>query len=135
VPVASPAKPVEAPKPAVAKAAGDANAEITKAIDLWAAAWSRKDVKAYLAAYARDFKTPAGESRSDWDAARQKRIAKPGAIQVSYENLRIAIDGESATVKFRQHYKSASLKTSSNKVLLMGKRDGKWQILQERVGS
>jgi hypothetical protein len=38
-------------------------------------------------------------------------------------------------VKFRQHYKSASLKTSSNKVLLMGKRDGKWQILQERVGS
>ncbi|BAO29116.1 nuclear transport factor 2 family protein [Sulfuritalea hydrogenivorans] len=135
VPVASPAKPVEAPKPAVAKAAGDANAEITKAIDLWAAAWSRKDVKAYLAAYARDFKTPSGESRSAWDAERQKRIAKPGAIQVSYENLRIAVDGETATVKFRQHYKSASLKTSSNKVLLMGKRDGKWQILQERVGS
>ena len=135
VPVAAPAKPVEAPKPAPAKAAGDANAEITKAIDLWAAAWSRKDVKAYLAVYARDFKTPAGESRSDWDAARQKRIAKPGAIQVNYENLRIAIDGETATVKFRQHYKSASLKTSSNKVLLMGKRDGKWQILQERVGS
>ena len=135
VPVASPAKPVEAPKPATVKAAGDANAEITKAIDLWAAAWSRKDVKAYLAAYARDFKTPSGESRSAWDAERQKRIAKPGAIQVSYENLRIAVDGESATVKFRQHYKSASLKTSSNKVLLMGKRDGKWQILQERVGS
>ncbi|MCX7155917.1 MAG: tetratricopeptide repeat protein [Rhodocyclales bacterium] len=134
-PAAVPAKPVEASKPAATKAAGDANAEITNAIDLWAAAWSRKDVKAYLAAYARDFKTPAGESRSAWDAERQKRIAKPGAIQVSYENLRISVDGDSATVKFRQHYKSASLKTSSNKMLLMGKRDGKWQILQERVGS
>ena len=127
--------PAEAPKPAPAKAAGDTNTEITNAVDLWAAAWSRKDVKAYLAAYARDFKTPSGESRSAWDAERQKRIKKPGAIQVSYENLRITVDGDSATVKFRQHYKSASLKTSSNKVLLMGKRDGKWQILQERVGS
>jgi len=134
-PAAAPAKPAEVPKPAATKAAGDPNAEITNAIDLWAAAWSRKDVKAYLAAYARDFKTPAGESRSAWDAERQKRITKPGAIQVSYENLRITVDGDTATVKFRQHYKSASLKTSSNKTLLMGKRDGKWQILQERVGS
>ncbi|MCK9379576.1 MAG: tetratricopeptide repeat protein [Sulfuritalea sp.] len=134
-PVVAPAKPAEAPRPAPAKAAGDANAEITNALDLWVAAWSRKDVKAYLAAYARDFKTPAGESRSAWDAERQKRISKPGAIQVSYENLRISVDGDKATVKFRQHYKSASLKTSSNKVLLMGKRDGKWQILQERIGS
>ncbi|OHC62164.1 MAG: hypothetical protein A2045_14865 [Rhodocyclales bacterium GWA2_65_20] len=134
-PVVTPAKSAEAPRPAPAKAAGDANAEITNAVDLWAAAWSRKDVKAYLAVYARDFKTPAGESRAAWDAEREKRINKPGAIQVGYENLRIAVDGDNATVKFRQHYKSASLKTSSNKVLLMGKRDGKWQILQERVGS
>ena len=134
-PAATVAKPAEAPKPAPAKASGDANSDITRAIDLWAAAWSRKDVKAYLAIYARDFKTPAGESRSSWDAERQKRINKPGAIQVSYENLRISVDGDTATVKFRQHYKSATLKTSSNKVLIMGKRDGKWQILQERVGS
>ena len=134
-PVVVPAKPVEPPRPVPAKAAADANTEITNAIDLWAAAWSRKDLKAYLAAYARDFKTPAGESRSTWDAERQKRINKPGAIKVSYENLRISVDGDAATAKFRQHYKSASMQTSSNKVLLMGKRDGKWQILQERVGS
>ena len=129
------AKPVEAPKPAAAKPAEDASTEIAKAVGLWAAAWSRKDVKTYLGTYARDFKTPAGETRAAWDAERQKRINKPGAIQVTFENLRVSIDGDNATVKFRQHYKSASLKTSSNKVLLMGKRDGKWQILQERVGS
>jgi Flp pilus assembly protein TadD len=129
------AKPAEAPKPAAAKPAEDASTEIAKAVGLWAAAWSRKDVKAYLGAYARDFKTPAGEARAAWDAERQKRINKPGAIQVTFENLRVSVDGDNATVKFRQHYKSASLKTSSNKVLLMGKRDGKWQILQERVGS
>lgn len=122
-------------KPAPANAADDAAAEIEKAIGLWAAAWSRKDIKAYLAAYARDFKTPAGESRAAWDAERRKRIDKPGAIQVTYENLRVTVDGDTATVNFRQHYKSASLKTSSNKVLVMGRREGKWQILQERVGN
>lgn len=133
---ATPAKPAEpANKPVTAKPAADVNTEIARAIDLWAAAWSRKDVKTYLAAYARDFKTPAGESRAAWEAERQKRINKPGAIQVSVENLRVTIDGDAATAKFRQHYKSATLKTSSNKVLQLGKRDGKWQILQERVGS
>jgi tetratricopeptide (TPR) repeat protein len=134
-PVAAPVKPAEAPKPTPTKPTGNANGEITSAIDQWTVAWSRKDVKAYLATYARDFKTPAGESRAAWDAERQKRISKPGAIHVSYENLHISVEGDTATVKFRQHYKSASLKTSSNKVLQMGKRDGKWLILQERVGS
>lgn len=137
-PAAAPvsAAPAAAPaKPAAEKPAADANADIVRAIDLWAAAWSRKDTKAYLAAYARDFKTPGGESRAAWESERQKRIAKPGAIQVSVENLRVSVDGDTATAKFRQHYKSATLKTSSNKVLLLGKRDGKWQIVQERVGS
>ncbi len=128
-------KPIETPKPVATKPAGDAVTEVTRAIDLWAAAWSRKDVKAYLGAYARDFKTPAGESRGAWDGERTKRINKPGAIQVSYENLKVSVEGDTATAKFRQHYKSANLKTSSNKVLHLGKRDGKWQILQERVGS
>ncbi len=140
-PVAAPVKPVEATKPiepskpAPLPSADDAATDISGAIGLWAAAWSRKDVKAYLAHYARDFKTPAGESRAAWDAERHKRIDKPGPIHVSFENLRISVNGDTATVKFRQHYKSASLNTSSNKVLLMGKRDGKWQILQERVGN
>jgi len=131
---ATPAPATAAPKPVPAPA-GDANTEITRAIEQWAAAWSRKDVKAYLAAYARDFKTPGGESRSAWDAERTKRIQKPGTILVSVENLRLIIDGDTATAKFRQHYKSATLKTSSNKVLQLGRRDGKWLILQERVGS
>lgn len=131
----TPAPSASAAKPAAASPSADANGEITRAVELWAAAWSRKDIKAYLAAYARDFKTPAGESRSQWDAEREKRINKPGAVQVSIENLRINVDGDSATAKFRQHYKSATLKTSSNKVLQLGKRDGKWLILQERVGT
>jgi tetratricopeptide (TPR) repeat protein len=145
-PVAAPAAPVAAPpaapaKPATetkpeAKPAGDANAEIGKVVSAWAAAWSKKDVKGYLGFYAKDFKTPGGESRSAWESEREKRINKPGAIQVSHENLRVTVDGpDRATAKFRQHYKSASLKTSSNKVLELVRRDGKWMIQQEKIGT
>jgi len=131
-PVAA-AKAAETPKaPAGANAA---SGDITKAVDRWLSAWSRKETKAYLAMYASDFKTPAGEARSAWEAERKKRINKPGTINVSYERLQITAEGDSATVKFRQHYKSGALKTSSNKLLQMVKRDGVWQIQQERVGS
>ncbi|HLA33715.1 MAG TPA: tetratricopeptide repeat protein [Rhodocyclaceae bacterium] len=125
------AKPIEPAKP---KPAPAANAEIAKALDAWTSAWSRKDVKRYLAAYARDFKTPGGETRSAWETERKRRIDKPGAISVDYEDLDVVADGDKATVRFRQHYKSAGLKSSSNKVLQMIKRDNAWQIQQERVG-
>ncbi len=132
---AKPANSVAPTEPVPSNSTDDANAEIADAVKLWAAAWSRKDMKAYLAAYASDFNTPGGESRSAWSAGRKKRIDKPGSINVSYENLRITVKGDTATASFRQHYKSANFKTSGNKVLQMGKRDGKWLILQERVGS
>jgi len=133
-------KPVEAkpaavaavePKPAAAGAKQDAE----KTVQDWAAAWSRKDVKAYLAYYAKDFQTPGNEARAEWEAERGRRINKPGEIQVTVEKLQITIDGERATAHFRQSYRSASLKTGSNKTLALVRRDSKWLIQQERVGN
>ena len=67
--------------PAAAKvevaSAIDMNAEVLKATREWAAAWSAKNSKKYLAFYAREFKTPAGEDRGAWEAQRKERIAKP----------------------------------------------------------
>lgn len=146
-PKAEAPKAVEAPKAAEkaqektdkaeSKDAGGNDAtEINKALEAWASAWSKKDVKGYLARYAKDFKTPNGESRNDWENERSKRITKPGKISVAIENVRVTPEGgDHATVKFRQHYKSASLSSSSNKVLAMVKRDGKWLIQQERIGN
>jgi tetratricopeptide (TPR) repeat protein len=109
--------------------------EITKAVTNWLSAWSDKDVGAYLAHYAKDFQTPGGEARAAWESERAKRIKKPGAIQVTYENLQIAVEAESATAKFRQHYKSKTLKTGTSKVLVLVHRDGRWLIQQERIGN
>lgn len=125
-------KPIE-PKPAAKPA--DATTEIAAAIDSWLAAWSKKDVKAYLAAYARDFQTPNGQARKAWETERSQRVGKPGKIEVSRDKLSIKTEGDDkVVVRFRQHYKSANLNTSSGKTLVLVKRDGKWLIQQERVG-
>ena len=130
----APAKAAEPAKPAASDDAA-ATAQVTKAIGAWFAAWSKKDVKGYLSHYAKNFDAPGGESRASWEAERAKRISKPATIQVSHENLRVSVDGDTATAKFRQHYKAGSFKTSANKVVTFVRRDGRWLIQQEKIGS
>ncbi|MBI3939042.1 MAG: tetratricopeptide repeat protein [Betaproteobacteria bacterium] len=125
-----------APSAPAAKPAVDETGEISKAVNHWAQAWSANDVGGYLSSYAADFKTPNGEPRSKWEATRKARIAKPRTIQVTIESLRVRLDGsQRATVTFRQHYRSGTLKVSSTKTLIMVKSGNKWLIQQERVGS
>ncbi len=134
-PAAKPAeKPVEAKAPAKPAASGDAETDITAAVHAWAASWSKKDVKGYLAHYAPDFQTPNGMARKAWETERQQRIDKPGKIQVSVADVRVTVNGDKATVKFRQDYKSATLNSSAGKTLVLIKSGGKWLIQQERVG-
>jgi tetratricopeptide (TPR) repeat protein len=141
-PVAPPNPPSASPpevKPTPTEATPAANeAEvrvITQAIDAWAGAWSRKDMSAYLAAYAKTFAPPGGQSRTAWEAERRKRILKPGNIKVSYENLTITVADDSATARFRQNYASGGFKSAASKTLQLMKQNGRWLIQQERVGN
>ncbi len=110
-------------------------AAITKAVQSWAGAWSKKDVKSYLGHYAKDFEPPKGLNRKAWEDERSQRLTKPGDIEVNLENVKVvSVSGDRATVKLRQHYRSANLSTSSNKTLNLVLQDGKWVIQQERVG-
>jgi tetratricopeptide (TPR) repeat protein len=138
-----PASPAET-RPAAAKApekpagtGGPATREdVIKTVHAWAQAWSSKDVNAYLSFYAPDFKTPGGEPRANWEKSRRQRITAPKRIEVGVDAIKVgAIDANSATVNFRQHYRSDSLKADSTKTLVMVRTDGKWLIQQERVGN
>lgn len=126
-------KPVDA-KPEKTPVAASNEADITKALQGWASAWSNKDVKNYLGYYASDFQTPNGMARKAWETERSQRIDKPGKLQVSVDNVKISVAGDKATVKFRQHYTSATLKTSASKTLIFVKSGNRWLIQQERVG-
>ena len=115
------------------KSAAGGETDVTRAVQAWASAWTRKDVKAYLASYANDFQTPNGINRKAWETERTQRIDKPGKLQVSVEDIKVSLSGDKATVKFRQHYTSATLKSSASKTLVMVRNGNRWLIQQERV--
>jgi tetratricopeptide (TPR) repeat protein len=120
-----------------AKASGGAPAEadaVLAAVRAWAGDWSRKDVSGYLSHYAKDFKTPKGESRSAWEKGRRQRIDAPKKIEVEILSPRVSISGDdSASVTFRQVYRSDVFKGTGTKTLVMVKSKGKWLIHEERV--
>jgi tetratricopeptide (TPR) repeat protein len=126
--------PEKVEKPAPAPAA-DPSAEILKAVNAWAEAWSKKDADAYLAHYAKDFDPPGNQPRADWEKARRSRIAAPKSISVSIASPKVTMQGsDSATVTFRQTYRSDVFKGTSNKTLVLVKADGRWQIREEKGG-
>ena len=87
-----------------------------------------------MAAYGADFKPGKGESRKSWEAQRTERITAPKSIDVKIEGPKVRVEGSTATVTFRQNYKSNITTSSSSKTLVMSKAGGKWQIVDERSG-
>ena len=123
---------VEPPKPA--PAANDP-AEVLKAVNEWAQAWSKKDAAAYLAFYAASFDPPGKESRADWEKTRRERVEAPKSIAVAVESPKVTMRGsDQAVVSFRQNYRSDRLKSTSRKTLDMVKTDKGWQIQKEQSG-
>jgi len=129
-PAVSETRPAPA-QPAPAPAQDAATEDVAKAIAAWARAWSRKDMKAYFAAYASDF-SPSKGGRKAWEDERQQRIGnRSGNISVTYDEPRITINGDRATARFRQHYKTPGLNSSSNKTLVFERSGAKWLIREE----
>lgn len=143
-PVAKPVPPEkvavvkpEQVKPA-SKPASSENAEREEILDVvqdWAKAWSSRDVKAYLGHYGSDFQVPNGQPRKAWEEERRARIAGKGSINVKVEAPQVSVNGNSATVKFRQVYVSDRLTANTRKTLVLAKQGGKWRIRQENTGS
>jgi len=122
-----------AEKPVPAKAAGPDPVATVRA---WAKAWSAKDVEAYLAFYAKDFKVPGGESRAEWEKVRRQRLAAPKHISVQIDAPKVSLDPDGrASVTFRQSYRSDVVKSTGTKTLSLVKSDGRWMIEQERMSN
>lgn len=130
VPQAVASKPAAQTTAASKPVAAKPSAAIEAAITTWAQAWARRDVNAYLAAYAADFSAP-GLSRADWEAQRRARIEAPKTITVDISNLNIEQQGDSATATFRQAYRSDRLTSTVTKTLKLAQIDGEWRIVGE----
>ncbi len=135
-PVVAAVAPVAAPAAPKAEAApADVDAEVLKATRDWAAAWSAKNSRKYLSFYAKEFKTPDGEDRGTWEEQRKERIAKPKTIHVEVNEPKVKVlDGQHASVSFRQTYRASHLNTNAAKTLVWVKENGQWRIAEERSG-
>jgi ketosteroid isomerase-like protein len=125
---------VPAAVPAASDAlARDASADIagvTDAVRNWAAAWSRKDADAYIAAYVPGFK--GGEaSAAAWQASRRDRIKGKGRISVEVSNIVVLIGRSQKSATFTQAYSADSLRQQNRKTLEFEQRDGRWLIVRE----
>ena len=122
------------PTPAAERPAANAIGDVESVVKAWAAAWTRRDMSAYYGAYAADYAGQAG-SRRAWEQERRDRIANRKNIKVEVSNLRVNVNGDTATARFRQSYESDSLSVVSSKTLqLVRGASGKWVIRQESVG-
>ena len=108
---------------------------VLQAVDQWAKAWSDNDVATYLTHYALEFEPPEGMSRTEWEAQRRARIAKPRKIEVAVEAPKVVFTGEDRVkVTFRQRYRSDSFNASGMKTLDMVRQGDKWLITREQFG-
>ena len=130
----TPEKPApKAEKPAPVPAANP-SAEVMESVNGWAQAWSKRDADGYLAYYAKDFKTPGGEGRAEWEKSRRSRITGARSIAVGIDSPKVTMRSpQEASVSFRQTYRSDKLKSTSRKTLEMVKTDGRWLIREEKA--
>ncbi|MTW12132.1 tetratricopeptide repeat protein [Pseudoduganella eburnea] len=122
------------PKPEAVKKEDTDGADVNKAVENWAKAWSSQDMKGYLNSYSGNFQTPKGQNRKAWEADRTARIEGKGHIKVTIESPQITVNGNTATVKFRQKYVSDRLSTTGRKTLVLEKQGKNWLIKQEQSG-
>jgi ketosteroid isomerase-like protein len=107
---------------------------VAKAVQAWAEAWGRRDMNAYLAAYASDFAGQSGSHKA-WEADRRARIEPRKRISVKVEDLSVIVTGDKAAARFRQNYESDTLNAISRKTLTLAKDgSGNWRIQEESVG-
>ncbi len=121
--------------PSVSAANGNASKDAESAVQAWAKAWAARDVKAYLAAYGKDFTPPGSLSRADWEQERRQRITSKSKISIKLENLKVTVNGNTAVAHFRQDYKAGGLAVSSRKTLDLVKSGDRWLIVKESTGT
>lgn len=115
-----------------APAPGDAQAVASAALEAWAQAWSRRDVNAYLGAYAPAFKgRSVHASREAWMAERRERISARQQISVKIDQLKAERRGQTIVATFVQRYRSDGISDDTRKRVVLEPFDGRWLITRE----
>lgn len=106
--------------------------QVAQAMKDWAAAWSTRNIPAYLDAYAPDFTPVAGISHQSWAAKRKEIITRAKEISLDLSKLKIVVHSpQHATANFQQDYHSTAYTDSVLKTLEWKKSGERWRIVRE----
>lgn len=128
------ATPAKLAQPATAPASEQESA-VRAAVQAWANAWASKDMQGYLGAYSSKFSAANGKSRSAWEKERQARIQGKSQIDLQLSDMKVQLQGTTATARFRQAYSADGVRDNVRKTLELVQESGGWRILRESVGS
>jgi hypothetical protein len=124
-------RPASSAAPA-AQAAIPLDAQVRAAVEAWRDAWSRRDVEAYLAAYAPGYSGRSPQhTREQWVRERTARIRDRRQIDVQIDDLRFAERAGAVLASFEQTYRSDGIVSRSRKQLVLREVGGRWLIVQE----
>lgn len=119
------------PEPRVAVTS---DAPVLQSLNAWADAWARRDDTAYFAAYDSRFVPEGGGSRSAWEARKRQVLDAAKNIEVKIESPSVDRTGDdTATVTFKQFYRSGSYHDATVKQVRMVARGDRWLIVEEKV--
>lgn len=114
--------------------AAPGDSPVLQALNAWADAWSRRDDRAYFAAYAPRFVPDGGGSRSAWEARKRQALDAAKNIEVKIESPSVDRTANgAATVTFRQFYRSDNYRDATVKQIRMVERNDHWLIVEEKV--
>jgi adhesin transport system outer membrane protein len=118
-------------QPADSGAEAAAGEEVKTALEAWRAAWSRRDVQAYVGFYASAF-VPATGDREAWREKRMAVMTRAVDISVEVTDLDVATpDASNATATFKQTYRSSGYLDVVTKTLQWVRVGDRWMITRE----
>ncbi|MDR3368091.1 nuclear transport factor 2 family protein [Rhodoferax sp.] len=111
----------------------ESQSQVRDLVEEWRLAWQHRDIEAYLRYYGPQFVPPYGQTRSDWNRARQRNFSSRSNIRLDIKKIRIErIDENIFKVSFLQDYASGAYHERSHpKMLLIERNEKQWQIAGE----
>ncbi len=109
--------------------------DLHKMLNLWAAAWSEKNIEQYLASYHDNFEVPGRLSRRQWEILRRSRIKRPDSISIQLKFGDMAVlKTNMVQVQLTQEYQSNVYADVTRKTMVLQRDDhGSWLIISEDI--
>ncbi|MBN2219087.1 MAG: lipopolysaccharide transport periplasmic protein LptA, partial [Kosmotogaceae bacterium] len=103
---------------------------IQQFLSAWKHNWESKNLENYMACYAKAFSS-MGMDWDRWKTYKKRLNGRYRKISLVFNDLRIVVEDDQATVSFEQHYQSDEYSDHGMKSLKLKKEDGVWKILSE----